>query len=62
MKQLRIKKQHTFYISNNKDLFLELSRLLKPKDNLIFLGAGPITKIANSFPSYFKNKKNEVFE
>ena len=62
VKQLRIKKKHTFYVSNNNDLFLELSQLLKPNDNLIFLGAGPITKIANSFPTYFKNKKNEVFD
>ncbi|MBH43454.1 MAG: UDP-N-acetylmuramate--L-alanine ligase [Rickettsiales bacterium] len=59
--QLKIKKKNTFYISNNEDLFIELCKLLKPNDNLIFLGAGPITKIANSFPTYFKKKKNEVF-
>ncbi len=57
--QLKLKKKNTSYVSNNKDLFLKLCKLLRPNDNLIFLGAGPITKIAYSFPEFLK-KKNEL--
>jgi len=60
--QLKIKNKNTFHVSNDQNLFLELVQLLKPEDNVIFLGAGQITRIANSFPDYFKKKKNEVLQ
>lgn len=46
-----------FLIQNKSQLFKSLSKLIGCNDNIIFLGAGPITKLANSFPEYLKKIK-----
>ena len=35
-------------------IFVEIKSVLKPGDNLIFLGAGLSSKIANKFSEYLK--------
>ena len=44
----------TVLIKDESKLFKKIVSFLKPDDNIIFLGAGPITKLANLFPDYLE--------
>ncbi len=43
-----------FNSSSKHTIYKNLLKIMNPKDNVIFLGAGPITKLANEFPSYIR--------
>ena len=45
---------NAFLIKDKSKLFKKIASFVKPNDNIIFLGAGPITKLANLFPEYLE--------
>ena len=45
---------NAFLIKDKSKLFGKIASFVKPHDNIIFLGAGPITKLANLFPEYLE--------
>ena len=45
---------NAFLIKDKSKLFKKISSFLEPHDNIVFLGAGPITKLANLFPEYLE--------
>lgn len=49
-------KKEVHLVKSERLLFADIKRKVKPNDNIIFLGAGPITKLANSFPSFMKSE------
>ena len=57
---IRKNNKEAFYSESNKKLFDKIYKFLKPDDNVIFLGAGPITKLAYEFGDYLKNKNNKI--
>ena len=52
--------KEVFFSESNKKIFDKIYKFLKPDDNVIFLGAGPITKLAYEFGDYLKNKNNKI--
>ena len=50
------KKKEVYLAGSEKSLFFEIKDKIQPNDNIIFLGAGPITKLANSLPMFLKSK------
>ena len=50
-------KKETYAINTQKDLFNNLLKVIEPKDNIIFLGAGPITKLAYQFSDFLKRDR-----
>ncbi|MAI85036.1 MAG: UDP-N-acetylmuramate--L-alanine ligase [Rickettsiales bacterium] len=44
----------SFSCALDESLFIKIFKLLKPKDNVIFLGAGSITNYAHEFSKYLK--------
>ena len=52
----KINRENTFYASSKEKLFSQLNKILIPGDDIIFLGAGSITKLAHEFAE--KIKKN----
>ena len=52
--------KEVFFSKSNKKIFDKIYKFLKPDDNVIFLGAGPITKLAYEFGDYLKNKNNKI--
>ncbi len=57
---IRKNNKEAFYSESNKKLFDKIYKFLKPDDNVIFLGAGPITKLAYDFGDYLKYKNNKI--
>lgn len=54
---LKNEKVKTFSINKKEKLFPSINKLLQPKDNVVFLGAGPITKLAYLFSEFLSKKK-----
>ena len=51
----RLKKE-VYLVASEKKLFADIKKRVEPNDNIIFLGAGPITKLANSLPTFLKSE------
>ena len=53
-----IGKKKSDYVPNKVKLFEKLEDIIKVGDNIIFLGAGPITKLAYEFANKIKNNES----
>lgn len=55
----KIKNCKVLSLQNSKELFFSLKNFMKINDSIIFLGAGPITKIAHNFVKFLKENGKE---
>lgn len=56
----KLKKKKSFYAPNKEILFQKLEEIIKEGDNVIFLGAGPITKLSYEFAERIRNNKLDL--
>ena len=54
----RIGLKKSDYVSNKVKLFKKLEDIIKVGDNIVFLGAGPITKLAYEFAKKIENNES----
>ena len=56
----RIGKKKSNYVPNKFKLFEKLKDIIKDGDNIVFLGAGPITKLAHEFAKKIKKTMTQI--